>query len=208
MRLVLSHKVIVGRRVHVGGHWTWVDGVDRGTFGQLAGPGSCHGLESGLGAAVDGLRLVSERGRDGGQIHDATGAIVGKVGESSLHEEQGSTNIDVVLSRKLLAVDVFYQVVAGHACVVDDDANLELAGFWVLEVVFGYLDNVLGTILGAHVGLHDDGLDAMFGLEFGGELFGDFGGRIRGVVEDEVAALAGQVSCDGSTNTWRDGSGE
>jgi hypothetical protein len=49
--------------------------------------------------------------------------------------------------------------------------------------------------------LYADSLDAIFGLEFGGEVFGGLGGRVGGVVNDDVAAFASEVAGDFDTDS-------
>ena len=57
--------------------------------------------------------------------------------------------------------------VAGDAGVVDDDVDLEFAGFGVGEVDFGGGDDVFGAVGVAHVGLDSDGANVVRGLELG-----------------------------------------
>lgn len=52
--------------------------------------------------------------------------------------------------------------------------------------------------------MHDDCLYSMLRLQLRGEIFGDFGRRVGGVVEDEVAAFAGEIASNCSTDTWPD----
>jgi hypothetical protein len=56
--------------------------------------------------------------------------------------------------------------------------------------------------------LYADGLDAMFGFEFGDEVLGRLCGRFRGVVDYDVAALAGERTGDFSANAWNNQYGD
>ena len=42
--------------------------------------------------------------------------------------------------------------------------------------------------------MHSDCFDPILGFELGGKILSDFGGRVGGVVESEVAAFAGEVA--------------
>lgn len=63
-----------------------------------------------------------------------------------MHKEQWASHVDVELSGKVFAVDVFDVVVAGDASIVDDDVELELARLGVLEVVLGDFYEVLRAV--------------------------------------------------------------
>ena len=58
------------------------------------------------------------------------------------------------------------------AGVVDDDVDLEGAGFGMGEVVFGCGDDVGGTVRVAEVGLDGDGFDGVGFFQFLGESVG------------------------------------
>lgn len=65
---------------------------------QLPRPRSGHGIQSGLGTAVDTLRRETERSRDGGEVDDTTGAIGRKVLLRRADEEERTSDVDAVPS--------------------------------------------------------------------------------------------------------------
>jgi hypothetical protein len=96
--------------------------------------------------------------------------------------------------------DVGEQGVARDARVVDQDVDLEavVGG----KVLAGGGDELGGAGGGADVCLYRDGLDVVGGGELGCEGGCRLGGGGRGVVEDEVAALGGEVLGDGGADAW------
>lgn len=150
-----------------------VDGVDGGALGQLAGPHAGHGLDGGLGPAVDGLPQEAAVGADGGEVDDAAGAVRGQVRRRRLHEEERAEDVDPVGGVEVLDRDLGQLAVDGHAGVVDQDVDLEpvVGGRRRRgEVRPGGLDEGRGAVGGSQVGLHAEGLDAVLGLEPFGEL--------------------------------------
>lgn len=119
-----------------------------------------------------------------------------------MHKQQGSSYVYVVLSRKVFAVDVLNRVVSGNASVVHDNVELELASLGMRKVVLGDLNQVLGSILRAHAGLDAQRFDAIFGLEFRRKIFGDLGGRVGCIIDDNIAALAGQITRNLDTDAF------
>jgi hypothetical protein len=49
--------------------------------------------------------------------------------------------------------------------------------------------------------LYANGFDAIFGLEFVGEVLCGLGRRVGGIIDDDVAALAGEVAGDFNTDS-------
>ena len=183
-RLHLPLKLRRRPAIHVRRHRPRVHCVDGAPLGQLAAPGARHRLERGLGAAVDGLVAEAQGGGHGGEVDDAAGAVGREVGERGLHEQEGAEDVGSVLGVEGVGGAGFEGQVLADAGVVDDDVDLELAGFGVGEVVFGGGDDVGAAGGGAEGGLHGDGFD---GVAFF-ELFGESGGEGcrggGGVVED------------------------
>ncbi|ROV89836.1 hypothetical protein VMCG_09514 [Cytospora schulzeri] len=152
-------------RVHGALDGARVDGVDGGALGQLAGPDAGHGLDGGLGPAVDGLPQEATVGADGGEVDDAPGPVGGQVRLRGLHEEEGPQDVDAVGEVEVGDLEVGQLVVLGDAGVVDQDVDLELVvgrGRGRGEVFPRGLDEGPGALRGAQVGLHAEGLDAVF----------------------------------------------
>lgn len=145
-----------------------VHGVDGGVLRQLPGPDARHGLDGGLGPAVDGLAQEAAVGADGGEADDAAGAVGGEVGLGGLDEEERAEDVDAVRVLEVLDLDVRELVVLGDARVVDDYVQLEPVvgrGGRGGEVVPRGLDEGPGPVGRAQVGLHAQGLDAVCRLE-------------------------------------------
>lgn len=101
--------------------------------------------------------------------------------------------------------DVGQLVILCDAGVVDDDVDLEPGvRSWGRgeEAVLGGGNEGRGALGRTKVGLYAKGLDAVFALQLLGELLGEGGGGLGGVVQDEVAAFRGEVFGDGSPNSW------
>jgi len=84
--------------------------------------------------------------------------------QRGLDQKQGSAHIDLVQLGKVGAIAVLDVQVRGHASVVDDDVDLQLARLGVREVVQRLLDEVCRTILRAHVCLYAERVDAVLFL--------------------------------------------
>ncbi|KAI7514779.1 hypothetical protein KC347_g12 [Hortaea werneckii] len=89
------------------------------------------------------------------------------------------TTLPLRSAGELFRSAILEQHLRSNAGVVDHNVDLEFAGLWVREVVHCPIDNVCRTLLG--------------------QLFGLFGRRIRGVVDDQRGALAGKIL----TLKWR-----
>lgn len=200
-RLDVGSEGFVVAPVHVCRNWAWVDSIDGASLCQLPGPRPRHALEGCLGSTVDRLPLKSQRRADGREVDDASRAISGQVLYRSLQQQQRAPHIDVELSGKVLAVNILDIVVARDTGVVDNHVELELAALRVRKIVLGDFDKVLRPIFGAHARLHCQRLDSILGGQLRGKVLGGLGGRVGGVVEDEVAAFVGQVARDFDADT-------
>lgn len=122
--------------VHLRRHGAGVNSVDSGALGELARPRARHRFERGFAAAVDALAYQAGGGRDGGDADDAAGAVVRQVRERGLDEQERPEHVDVVQFVEFGDGRIFDGRDDGHAGVVDDDVDGELARFRVREVVF------------------------------------------------------------------------
>ena len=163
----LQELLRVGR-VHRPLHRARVDGVDGAVLGQLAAPGARHGLDGGLGAAVDGLAHEASAGRNGRDVDDAAGAVLWQKRLGGLDQQEGTQDVDAVGLGEVVDFHVGNVVVAGDAGVVDDDVDLEGA-VGLGEGGLGGGDDGLGTFEGADVGLHGHGGDGVGLVEAVGE---------------------------------------
>ncbi|KAI7002004.1 hypothetical protein KC359_g13 [Hortaea werneckii] len=88
------------------------------------------------------------------------------------------TTLPLRSAGELFRSAILEQHLRSNAGVVDHNVDLEFAGLWVREVVHCPIDNAF---------------DAIVRLQLLGQLFGLFGRRIRGVVDDQRGALAGKI---------------
>lgn len=163
--LDLALELVAVLVVHLAVDGTGVDGVDGGALRELAGPGAGHGLEGGLGAAVDGLLDEARRRRDRRQVDDAAGAVARQERLGGLGQQQRTQHVDLVRRVKVLQRDLGQRVVGRDAGVVDEYVDLEAAAL-VGEVLPDRVNHLLGPVGSAQVAGHRERLDLVLRLQF------------------------------------------
>jgi len=160
----MLNKPIRHIRIHFCQHGPRIDGIDRTPLAQLSRPRPRHGLERRFGPAVDRLADKAGGARDGRDVYDPAGPVRGEVRLRGLDEKQGAQDVDAVRGVKVGHLDLRDGVYDGHAGVVDDDVDLELA-VALGESILGGRDESGGTFGGANVGLGHEGADFVLGHE-------------------------------------------
>lgn len=94
-------------------------------------------------------------------------------------------------------------LVTGYSGVVDENVNLKVASPGMRKLVLGHIDNVRrASRRVGQVGLQRNAERPVRALQLLAELAGGFGRGIRGVNEQQRAALGSKVLCNCCANPW------
>ena len=165
--LDIGPEVLASLEIHIANDRARVHSVHGGAVRQLACPGASHGLERSLGSTIHRLADETERGRDAGNIDDATAAVHWEEWSTALGQQQRGEDIDRVVPVEVVGRNgALGRVVQVPVCrdtgIVDENVDLQFTSHG--EVLVGSRENGLRRFFGlAQIRLDAGAFDAVGG---------------------------------------------